>query len=209
MIKSIGETDQEIISNILKLHCNGKDIELDVTYSTGGFYKNGLIKKPTYKFDINPQSEEVQKGNAENLPLENESFETIICDLPFLATTGKSLEGTDNNNSINKRFSVYPDEITLHKSYQNVLSELYRICKTDGILIFKCQDKVSSSKQYFSHCFVYQKAIESGWYPKDLFILLAKNRIVANWQKDNQKHARKFHCYYWVFQKNDKKIKYT
>jgi hypothetical protein len=43
--------------------------------------------------------------------------------------------------------------------------------------------------------------MEAGWYPKDLFILLAKNRLIANWQKANQKHARRYHCYYWVFKK--------
>ena len=47
-----------------------------------------------------------------------------------------------------------------------------------------------------------------GFYIKDLFILLAKNRIVANWQLKNQKNARKFHCYYLVLQKSKKKINY-
>ena len=77
-----------------------------------------------------------------------------------------------------------------------------------GILIFKCQDKVSSGKQYMSHCFIYNEAIKIGFYPKDLFILLAKNRLVADWQLKNQKNARKFHSYFWVFEKNNKKINY-
>ena len=75
-------------------------------------------------------------------------------------------------------------------------------------MIFKCQDKVSSGKQYFSHVYVQKEAIKYGFYPLDLFILLAKNRIVADWQKANQKHARKFHSYFWVFKKCNKKIKY-
>jgi hypothetical protein len=53
------------------------------------------------------------------------------------------------------------------------------------------------------------EAVKIGFYPKDLFILLARNRIVANWQLKNQKNARKFHCYFWVFEKSSKKIQYT
>lgn len=56
--------------------------------------------------------------------------------------------------------------------------------------------------------FVMNEAIKVGFYPKDLFVLLAKNRIVADWQVKNQKNARKYHSYFWVFEKSDKKIEY-
>ena len=79
----------------------------------------------------------------------------------------------------------------------------------NGILIFKCQDKVSSGKQYFSHVFIVNEAIKRGFYCKDMFVLLAKNRIVADWQLKNQKNARKFHSYFLVFEKSDKKIDYV
>lgn len=130
-------------------------------------------------------------------------------DPPFLATSGKSLKEDNDNNKINKRFGVFPSEPELHQFYIDVLKETYRILTDNGILIFKCQDKVSSGKQYMSHCFIWQEAIKIGYYPKDLFVLLAKNRIVADWQLKNQKNARKFHSYFWVFLKNNKKIKYT
>ena len=88
------------------------------------------------------------------------------------------------------------------------MTEFYRILKNDGILIFKCQDKISSGKQYMSHCFIHDEAVKLGFYPKDMFVLLAKNRIVANWQLKNQKNARKFHSYFWVFEKTNKRILY-
>ena len=52
------------------------------------------------------------------------------------------------------------------------------------------------------------EAINIGFYPKDLFILLAKNRLVADWQVKNQKNARKYHSYFWVFEKSSKRIEY-
>ena len=46
------------------------------------------------------------------------------------------------------------------------------------------------------------------WLPLDLFILLAKARLVADWQAKNQQHARKFASFFWVFKKCDKRIIY-
>ena len=126
----------------------------------------------------------------------------------FFSTKGPSLKEKDDNNKINKRFGVYPTEQELHQFYINAMQEFYRILNLNGILIFKCQDKVSSGKQYMSHVFVCNQAIAIGFYPKDLFILLAKNRIIADWQRKNQKNARKYHSYFWVFEKSNKEIKY-
>ena len=207
MIKSISYNGEEIIEWILKLHCIDQ-IELDATYSKGNFYK-GNIKEPKYKFDLYPKVPGVQMGDAENLPLENSSINTIMFDPPFLATTGKSLKIENGSNKINRRFGVYPSEKELHAFYINAMTEFHRILKGNGILIFKCQDKVSSGTQYFSHNFIINEAVKIGYYTKDMFILLAKQRIVANWQLKNMKHARKFHCYFLVFQKSDKRVNYT
>lgn len=49
---------------------------------------------------------------------------------------------------------------------------------------------------------LYKPIVENYLY---LFILLAKNRIVADWQVKNQKNARKHHSYFWIFEKSDKK----
>lgn len=208
MIKSISYSQEEIIKNILELHVKSGRIDCDPTYSKGYFYKDTGIGKPGYKFDINPQVEGVIKANAEKLPLSDCSLNTIIFDPPFLATTGRSLNKVDNSNVINKRFGVYDSELALFRFYRNAMKEFYRILKPEGILIFKCQDKVSSGKQYFSHCFIYNTAIELGFYPIDLFILLSKSRITAKWQQ-NQKYARKYHSYFWVLKKCNGKTLYS
>ena len=208
LIKSVSYDQSEIIKNILKLHVPKGKIDCDPTYSTGNFYNKTGIERPEYSFDIIPQSDGVLKADARNLPLENESIDCMILDPPFLATTGKSLSQGDNN-IINRRFGVYSSEVSLHKCYEDMMKEAYRVLRPNGILIFKCQDKVSSGKQYMSHVFVMNKAVDIGFYPKDLFILIAKTRIVARWQEKNQKNARKYHSYFWVFQKNNKKINYS
>ncbi len=201
MIKSISYNQTEIIHNILRLHVPKQIIDCDPTYSKGNFYKDLDIKQPRLKFDINPQAEGVVYADCRNLPIKSNSLNCIIFDPPFLATTGKSLVSNDENNIINKRFGVYPSEKELHKFYIDSMKEFHRILSPDGILIFKCQDKISSSKQYMTHVFIMNEAVKIGFYPKDLFILLAKNRLSVKWQIENQKNARKYHCYFWVFQK--------
>ena len=156
IIKSVYDNEEVIIDAILKLHCTHA-IQLDPTYSKGNFYK-GKIKQPKLKYDLYPQSDDVIKANAESLPIENNSLHTIMFDPPFLATKGPSLQKEDNSNRINKRFGVYPTEIELHTFYINALKEFYRILDKNGILIFKCQDKVSSGKQYLSHVFIINEA---------------------------------------------------
>lgn len=208
MIKSISYDQSEIIKWILRLHVPSGKIDCDPTYSIGNFYKNTGIEKPLYKFDINPQIDGVEFGDSRELPLKDSSINCIMFDPPFLATTGKSLTENDDNNIINKRFGVYPSEQELHQFYIDSLKEAYRVLAGKGILIFKCQDKISSGKQYMSHCFVHDEAVKIGFYPKDMFVLLAKNRLVADWQLKNQKNARKFHSYFWVFEKVNKRILY-
>lgn len=208
LIKSIGYDQGKIIQNILRLHVPEGKIDCDPTYSTGAFYKGTGVDPPDLRFDIKPQAEGVVEADARELPLEDCSVSCMMLDPPFLATTGKSLV-EETGNRINRRFGVYPNEKSLHQMYRDIIHEAYRVLKKDGILIFKCQDKVSSGKQYLSHVFVINTAVKTGFYPKDLFVLLAKNRLVADWQHRNQKTARKFHCYFVVFQKRDTKIKYV
>lgn len=122
-----------------------------------------------------------------------------MIDLPFLATSGASLEKQEGN-IINRRFGVCKNENELVDLYKGALAESWRVLRPGGVLVMKCQDKVSSGKQYMMHCDIYTMAKETGFCPVDLFILLAKNRLIADWQR-NQKHARKYHSYFWVFQK--------
>lgn len=209
MVKSVSYSQEEIIKWILNLYTEDNRIDLDATYSLGNFYKKTGIIEPDYKFDIDPKYEDVILGDCRNLPLKDESIGCQMFDPPFLATTGNSLKSSDSNNIITKRFGYYSNEKELHQMYIDSMKESYRILKEGGILIFKCQDKVSSGKQYLSHVFIINEAIKIGFYPEDIFILLAKNRIVADWQLKNQKHSRKFHSYFIVFRKTSKNVKYV
>jgi len=209
MIKSINFNQTEIIQNIIDLHIDSGIIDCDPTYSTGVFYKKNKITPPKYKFDLYPQVDKVEKANSTNLPLDNESINSIMFDPPFVVSKGPSLKSKKKgSNIISSRFSSYESIPLLWEYYSKSISEFYRILKKDGVLIFKCQDTVSGGKNYFSHNYVMNKALENGFYPKDLFILLAKSRLISGNMK-NQQHARKYHSYFWVFKKKKVNIPYN
>jgi hypothetical protein len=206
VIKSTSYDQYEIMESIIKLHCpNG--IEVDTTYSIGNFYKNGRIPQPKYKFDKFPQREDIQQLE-ERLPFEDNTINSIMFDPPFVITGNKNVHNYDKGSTIiAKRFESFKNPKELFEVYSQALTEYYRVLDTNGVLIFKCQDTVSGGKNYFTHCWVMNKAYELGFYPKDLFILNAKNRIISSKHK-NQQHSRKYHSYFWVFTKQKPKIKY-
>ena len=207
IIRSISYDQTEILLSILRLHVPAGVIDCDPTYSKGQFYKDGLIKQPRLRFDLYPSGPGIEKADCRHLPIEDNTLNCMIFDPPFLATTGKSLSDKIGN-IINRRFGVYPNEKALHQFYIDSLKEAYRVLKPHGILIFKCMDKVSSGTQYLSHVFICNEAVRIGFYPRDLFVLLAKNRLTADWQAKNQRTARKHHCFFYVFEKGGKMVRY-
>ena len=203
-ISSINYNEQEIIRDILYLHCNGQNIDCDPTYSIGNFYKKGL-PAPEHKFDKYPQLPDVKEATSDRLPLGLESVNVIMFDPPFVMS-GEGYENSkEGSGIISKRFTAFKDFNELKTMYSRSLKEFARILKPNGIVIFKCQDVVNGGKQHFSHCWIMYEAMKYGFYPKDLFIYFARNRIDDG---RKQQHARKYHSYYWVFEKKECKVNY-
>lgn len=201
IIKSIDYDQVNIIKNIIKLHCP-EGIECDVTYSKGVFYKN--LQPPKFKFDIEPEVKGVAKSDCRDLPVKDESFSSIMFDPPFVASMPKK----EATGIITKRFGYYksvPHE--LWEMYWAAMKELNRVLKPGGTLIVKCQDTIDSGKQCFSHVELINYGIKLGLYPKDMFVLLAKIRIIGH-NHHKQQHARKFHSYFLVFKKQPSKVEY-
>lgn len=201
MIKTIGYDQHEIIRDIMSLHCPD-GIDCDLTYSKGNFYKTG-IPKPKYKFDLDPQVPGTIQADSRAIPLGPESLNSIMFDPPFIGASRKN----GKPGIIKSRFGYYKNIPLLWEYYRETLIECYRVLKRSGILIFKCQDTVESAKQYFSHAQIMNYAVNAGFYPKDFFILLAKSRLMSP-NMINQQHARKYHCYFWVFKKEQSKVVY-
>lgn len=194
MIKTTGYKQQELLRDIVGLHLGGA-VDLDPTYSKGVFYKNGVVPEPRLKFDLKPQTEDTQQASAESLPLSDSSVQSIVFDPPFIAGHTKDKP----TGIIGQRFDGFRYVPDLWEWYTLCLAEFRRILKYEGKLVFKCQDTVSSGRQWFSHVHIINEAERLGFYTKDLFVLLARSRVIGH-NHGNQRHARKFHSYFIVFE---------
>lgn len=221
-IKSIGYNQHEMLYNIMQLHNQGKPFDADITYSVGNFYgefsiTNGegsteqiVIPQPKHRYDVYPQVDGVEKIEPLGpIPLDDDSVDSVVCDLPFVISCGPSLAcGKESSNKITRRFSYYYPVSQLLESYKHWLEECYRVLKKDGILVWKCQSVITGSK--FMNTPHYSRLISEalGFDILDEFVLLAKQRLISGKVK-NQQHARSFHSYFIVFKKSlSKKITY-
>lgn len=193
IIFSFSFDQDKILKDIIRLYLGGQPIHADVTYSRGIFYKN--IPQPRLKFDINPQAPDVVESSFDNLPLDNDSIESLVFDPPFMPTQSRNNPGV-----IKTRFTAFNSVVEMFASYKAGLQEFWRVLEPGGILIVKCQDTVSSGKNYFSHYEIERYSREIGFDEIDLFILGSKNVLISSkWKR--QIHARKSHSYFIVFGK--------
>ncbi len=225
VIRSIGYNQHEILFNIMQMHNEGNAFDCDMTYSIGNFYgKFNItnikgesseieIPSPMYKYDVCPQVDGVEKIEPlGQLPLDDNSIQSIVIDLPFVISCGPSMNTPDydengkkvKNNLISRRFAAYYPVAQLLESYKHWISEAYRVLKSDGILVFKTQATITGSKMLNTPYYSRLMAESLGFDSLDEFILLARNRLVSGKVKVQQ-HARSFHSYFLVFKKSLKK----
>jgi DNA modification methylase len=198
-ILSYSTDEKQILRWILTLHNGGNGVELDPCYSVGRFWEG--LPKPKYKYDLNPQLEEVEKADARQLPHADSSIGSVMFDPPFIFCSSAKSPG-----KIRSRFSEFRSFRELKEMYSASMSEFYRILTDGGLLVFKCQDTSVSQMQYMTHAFVMAEAQRIGFYIQDLFVLLARNVMMSPTWTNGQKHARKAHSYFLVFRKTTSTI---
>ena len=228
VIKSVNYNQHAIIRDILDLHCDGKPIDCDVTYSIGNFYgtfkrkirekhedgcvteteEEFVIPQPKVKLDVNPQVEGCEKYDPWGAwPLEDNSQGIIMFDPPFVIgprDCPSMNNGNDKSNRIGKRFSSYYPVAELLSSYLHHLTEAYRVLKEDGIIIVKTQDTTTGGKELRSTHWIWLCASALGFEVLDRFTLVSNVRLLSGKIK-KQQHARKYDCSFYVLKKSSKK----
>lgn len=199
-VRSIYETQQEILAAIMRLHCP-EGFDADLTYGNGSFWKK--LPRPKLCFDITPLHDGVIQANSGALPLENESIKSAVFDPPFL-TYVKNGRGHNAKVAMTARFGGYYTYGELEKHYTETIAEAYRVLSPLGRLVFKCQDVIHNHKMHCTHANVIQWAALRGFRVLDLFILPAKSRMTGPQlrRKGTQRHARVWHSYFLVFERD-------
>lgn len=199
MIRSIYFDQSEIIRSIIHLHCKNNEIDVDLTYGNGSFYRE--IQRPKICSDIEPLFDFVIKADSRNTGIIENSVNSIMFDPPFLTYIKKSREHKNGNVIMSSRFGGYYSYSELEEHYISTIKEAHRILTPKGILIIKCQDIIHNHKMHPTHINVVNWGNDIGFRLKDLFILAAKNRMPGP-QKGKQRHARIFHSYFLVLERN-------
>ena len=194
VIKSIQNSDRDVLLAIKQLYLDGENYDLDPCYSTGKFYED--LERPIIKMDKTPQNIKIVENDILNgIPLKNKYVKSIVFDPPFMFGT----HGQTKNNIMTKRFTMFDNWKQLKDMYKKSLQEFYRILIKGGIVAFKCQD-YTDSKTTLTHCYVHNWAIEQGFKVEDLFIMAFKGGRIWN-SNLVQRHARKYHSYWIVLKK--------
>ena len=195
VIKSVMDSDRKILESIRVLYLNNSNFDLDPCYSTGKFYEN--LERPLFKLDKTPQSEDVEQNDIveKGLPYGGNTISSIVFDPPFMF--GK--HGKTDQNIMTKRFTMFDSWADLENMYKKSLQEFKRVLVRGGIVAFKCQD-YTDSRTTLTHCYVHNWALEIGFAVEDIFIMTFRGGRVWN-SNLRQKHARKYHSYWFVFRK--------
>ena len=73
VVKSVMNSDRDVLKAILDLFVKEKSFELDPCYSSGKFYED--LPRPLLKYDKTPQSDDVKQNDLMNgLPIDNNSI---------------------------------------------------------------------------------------------------------------------------------------
>lgn len=202
MIKSIYNDQEEILRSIIKLHCP-EGFDADLTFGNGVFWKH--INKPRLCFDITPLKEGVTKADSRMLPLAPGSIGNVVFDPPFMTYIKNGRDHQGGSVLFSKRFGGYYSYDDLMDHYIDTVSECYRVMKPKSKLVFKCQDIIHNHRMHCTHFKVILMAESEGFRLKDLFILEAKSRMPGP-QKGQQRHARIWHSYFLVLERDGNSI---
>lgn len=218
--------NEDIFPDILELHVPRGATIADVTFGQGVFWK----KVPNGRYKVLPSDKTakynegllfadlaIQDGvDCRDLPYADGALDALVLDPPYmegLYRSDDSLAGDGTHAAF--RYAYSNGQKTDHaapKWHDAVLDmycragmEAYRVLRKDGVLIVKCQDEVSANKQRLTHVEIITAYESLGFYTKDLFIVVRRNRAGVSRLK-KQEHARKNHSYFLVFQKRKLKI---
>ena len=121
VIKTVSESQDEILYNILRLYVKKSSFDCDFTYSVGNFYVR--LEKPPFKFDINPQQKDVRPLN-EAFEIPTNSLHSVVVDLPFIVNVNSNGKF---KSKIAKRFDYFRSEKELHEAYDRIIPVYKRI----------------------------------------------------------------------------------
>jgi hypothetical protein len=202
------DTNDATFPRILSLYVPPGAVVADVTYGKGVFWKR--VPPGTYRLRATDLKDGV---DARVLPYDDGSIDAVVFDPPYMHTPGgtahvghQNYEGYYRNNGAGNGTDRKYHEAVL-ELYFAAAREAYRVLRTEGIYIVKCQDEVCANQQRLTHVEIINELARHGFVVEDLFVVVRINRPGVSRVK-RQVHARKNHSYFLVFRKSNGKTRW-
>ena len=197
-ILSVGDSDNIILRNILKLYLpNETTFSCDLTFGEGGFYKRG-IRAPKYKFDKKyfgkKNGYEIESLDDADEMLKDSSLKSIVIDPP-----SKIDPSYTDYDSFKELEEVLPE-------CQKMIDTSFKKLKRGGLMVIKTQDfvlrndaTVSYDGQWIADSLTDYACGDCRFDLIDKFILVLNNEIMST-SSQRVKNMEKY-AVYLVFKK--------
>lgn len=200
-------TNDEVFPHVLSLYVPKGSVVADVTYGQGVFWR----RVPTDTYRLMPS--DLSSGtDCRELPHQGASVDCVVFDPPYMHTPGgtahvehQNYEAYYRNNRANSDKKYHEAVLDL---YFSAAREAWRVLRSGGIYIVKCQDEVCANRQRLTHVEVINELATYGFIAEDLFVVVRNGKPGVS-RVLQQAHARKNHSYFIVFLKPKGKARWT
>ena len=207
VLSAYGGTNDEVFPFVLSLYVAKGSVIADVTYGQGVFWR----RVPTGAYRL--LATDLTTGvDCRSLPYENASVDCVVFDPPYMHTPG----GTAHVNHQNYEMYYRNNQADSQSKYHEAVLDLYfaagreawRVLRSGGVYIVKCQDEVCANRQRLTHVELINELARQGFVAEDLFVVVRNGKPGVSCVL-RQAHARKNHSYFLVFLKPRGRTRWT
>jgi len=191
--------NDEVFPHVISLYVPAGSLVADVTYGKGVFWRN--VPKDAYRLLASDLSTGI---DCCNLPYEDGSLDAVVFDPPYMHTPGGSAHVNHQNFESYYRNNKASSKKKYHEAvldlYFMAAKEAWRVLRSSGAYIVKCQDEVCANRQRLTHIEIINELTKYGFVAEDFFVVV-RNGTPGVSRMLVQAHARKNHSYFIVFLK--------